>query len=85
MGLRDQEELLALGVVDFFEVGGPVVELVFFDDVAGDFHFGELLVFAVLVFLAHFEHPDCAQLFVLDHVGLLCFRLLVAHFGLLAI
>lgn len=70
---------MALCVVDFFEVGDPVIVLVFINDVAGDFHFGQFLVLPVLVFLAHFKHSNCPQLFVFNHVGLLTFCLFVSH------
>ena len=57
----------------------PEFILFFFEDVAGDLHFGELLDFVILGFLVDFKDPDGAEFFVFDHGELLSLGLLVSH------
>ena len=70
---------MSFGVVDFLELVDPEFILFFFEDVAGDLHFGELFYFTVLGFLTDFKDPDRAEFFVFDHGGLLSLGLLVSH------
>lgn len=70
---------MSFGVVNFFELINPEFILFFFEDVAGDLHFGKLLYFSILGFLADIKDSDRTELFVFDHCGLLSLGLFVTH------